>query len=353
VYFHYGTYVPSDDISAERIFQREPIDGQAPQYFQAYDLFDGWPLIDPETLGKLLFFFFFFFDKQQQQQQQQNKYKNEMSKGVLLLAVLATCLVATCIASAPPNRPLPPNAGTFASQYQVELLYQIDYFDTREPIRMVYDAVNNRQRIEFYNGMDTYIYLYDQNITYAIFPEVDHLVCEQLPLEYADFQSLTAFFPNISSWEYKGWDSKNDIECFKWEMETVNYNVTGKYEFYVDQYFLNPIEYKVPFFFFFFLLLSAVKFLRQIKSLVFFFLVCCSSELFSSYHCSSLILYLSLRVFHIWLLIVLDFDWNFFSFSFCILYVGSSLYYSFCWCNRWMVSTSFSTATPTTTVSSS
>eukprot|EP01102_Stenamoeba_stenopodia_P014561 TRINITY_DN484_c0_g1_i1.p1 TRINITY_DN484_c0_g1~~TRINITY_DN484_c0_g1_i1.p1 ORF type:complete len:557 (-),score=116.63 TRINITY_DN484_c0_g1_i1:81-1751(-) len=170
--------------------------------------------------------------------------EGRMNKGVLVVVVFLG-LVAACVGSAPPNRPLPPNAGTFASQYQVELLYQIDYFDTREPIRMVYDAVNNRQRIEFYNGMDTYIYLYDQNITYTIFPEVDHLVCEQMPLEYADFQSLTPFFPNISSWTYEGWDSKHDVECFKWKMETVNYNVTGVYEFYVDQYFLNPIEYKM------------------------------------------------------------------------------------------------------------
>lgn len=44
------------------------------------------------------------------------------------------------------------------AQYLVSGVFSIPYFNITEPLRVVYDGVNHRERIDYYHGMDTFIY---------------------------------------------------------------------------------------------------------------------------------------------------------------------------------------------------
>ncbi len=65
---------------------------------------------------------------------------------------------------------------------------------------MYYDAVNNRQRIDYYYGMDSYVYRYDLNMSYEVVPRVDSLYCFENP----GGGSLVTLLPDLSTWNYNG-----------------------------------------------------------------------------------------------------------------------------------------------------
>lgn len=47
-----------------------------------------------------------------------------------------------------------------------------------EPLEINYDATNNRQSFNYYDGMDNYIWRYDLSTLYQVIPRIDTLVCD-------------------------------------------------------------------------------------------------------------------------------------------------------------------------------
>lgn len=53
---------------------------------------------------------------------------------------------------------------------------QIPYFNIKEPVTLEYDAVGNREKISYYDGMDNYTYRFDLKTLYQVVPRIDTLV---------------------------------------------------------------------------------------------------------------------------------------------------------------------------------
>ena len=49
-------------------------------------------------------------------------------------------------------------------QYYIYGTFNIPYFNISQPTAFYYDATNNRERLEYYEGMDTFIYRFDENM---------------------------------------------------------------------------------------------------------------------------------------------------------------------------------------------
>ena len=47
-------------------------------------------------------------------------------------------------------------------------MFSIPYFNTVEPVIANYDAVNARQRFDYYGGLTTYLTLSQQNVAFEV-----------------------------------------------------------------------------------------------------------------------------------------------------------------------------------------
>lgn len=137
---------------------------------------------------------------------------------LVLLALLAVGVFAAKKAVTPP---------TWPQQYYLYGSFNIPYFNLSQPTAMYYDAVNNRERVEYYNGMDTYIYRFDLNTsvicscqvssqfcrTYEIVPRVLTMTC----FESSGGGNLVTLLPDLSEWTYMGTENHNGVEVNWWE----------------------------------------------------------------------------------------------------------------------------------------
>eukprot|EP01101_Sappina_pedata_P012361 TRINITY_DN8472_c0_g1_i1.p1 TRINITY_DN8472_c0_g1~~TRINITY_DN8472_c0_g1_i1.p1 ORF type:complete len:541 (+),score=133.61 TRINITY_DN8472_c0_g1_i1:3-1625(+) len=152
--------------------------------------------------------------------------------------VILIAFLAISISLASSQKPTP----TYSDQYLVECVFNIPYFNTSEPIRMVYDQTNNRQVWNYYNGMDVFYYFFGKKISYQITPVIAIDTCQAFPSR--QFAPLQSIFPTFdSTWTYQGVDVINGIKCDWWQMITINYNQTGTYNFYADAQSGDPVRF--------------------------------------------------------------------------------------------------------------
>jgi len=152
-----------------------------------------------------------------------------------LLSVLVLSVVGLALASYP----------TFPNQYYIKGVFSIPYFNISEPIEVWYDAVNNRQVISYYNGMDVSITI--QNTSYSIYPEVDTLKC-------ASYQGasgpLVNLFPDLFDYSLKnGTTEVNNIQVQQWQLSFANWSANATYDMYISttgvpiQLYLAGVDY--------------------------------------------------------------------------------------------------------------
>lgn len=149
----------------------------------------------------------------------------------LVLVVLALFCVAV-LAGKKPAAVTPP---TWPSQYYLYGTFNIPYFNLSQPTAMYYDGINNRERVEYYNGMDTYIYRFDLNLcvcfrtfvclsrvsslihhpfrTYEIVPRVLTMTC----FTSSGPGSLVTLLPDLSEWTYMGTETRHGEVLNYWE----------------------------------------------------------------------------------------------------------------------------------------
>jgi C1A family cysteine protease len=119
---------------------------------------------------------------------------------------------------------------TFPDQYYVKGVFSIPYFNISEPIELWYDAVNDRQVISVYNGMDVTITI--QNTSYNIFPEVDTLTCESYE---GYFGPLVNLFPDLSDYSLKNGTSEvNNILVQQYQLSFSNWSANATYDMYIS-----------------------------------------------------------------------------------------------------------------------
>eukprot|EP01132_Coremiostelium_polycephalum_P009931 gene9931-12177_t len=154
-------------------------------------------------------------------------------------SLVLLALVAISAAFAAPAIPQP-------TQYYVKGTFEIPYFNIVEPIVLIYDSVSNRQYIDYYNGLDVTINLYNQNISYQIGPQVYQLVCQAM----SGNGSLVNVLPtDVSEWMYNGTSTVNGVQAYSYVQKVVNYGRTAYYTFYVDsngnpvQFYLDGVDF--------------------------------------------------------------------------------------------------------------
>jgi len=138
---------------------------------------------------------------------------------------VAVCLLLIAIASAA-------SAPKWPQQYFASGTFSIPYFKINEPVDIYFDAVNNRERLEYYNKMDTYLYRYDQGTLFQVIPRIDKLVCFHQNLTSSP---LTTVLPDLKTWSFKGKVSKNGEMTNKFEQVVKNFNTTAVYTMYVTE----------------------------------------------------------------------------------------------------------------------
>ncbi|EGG24016.1 counting factor associated protein [Cavenderia fasciculata] len=147
--------------------------------------------------------------------------------------------VVAAVAYAVPSIPNP-------SQYYMSGTFSIPYFNIVEPIELIYDGVNNRQYISYYNGMDITLNLFEQNISYSIGPQVNTLICQTIP---GNGSLITVLPPIPSEWSFNGTSTVNGIDVFSYTQKVVNYGKAAYYTFYVNsdgtpvQFYLNGVDF--------------------------------------------------------------------------------------------------------------
>jgi len=84
-------------------------------------------------------------------------------------------------------------------------MFSLPYgYGIMEPVYCAYDGQNNRARMAYYDGMDSYLFRFDTNQTYMVIPRVDKLVCFGSPTDPTQPQDLPTVLPDISDWTWMG-----------------------------------------------------------------------------------------------------------------------------------------------------
>ncbi|KYR00368.1 counting factor associated protein [Tieghemostelium lacteum] len=152
--------------------------------------------------------------------------------------VLLSLITLSCVLSIP-QIPSP-------SQYYMTGTFSLPYFNITEPIELIYDSVNNRQYISYYNGLDITINLFEEDLTYSIGPQVDTLVCQAVP---GNGSIITVLPADPSDWVYNGTSTVNGIPVYSFTQKITDYGRTGFYTFYIDangnpvQFYLNGVDF--------------------------------------------------------------------------------------------------------------
>ena len=118
---------------------------------------------------------------------------------------------------------------TFPNQYLMEGTFLIPYFNISEPLRVVFDAPNHRERIDYYHGMDTFIYT--QATNYEIVPRINQKICMQNPGSSDD---LAPYARSYRWLEHCGVEMRNDQAVLHYQkvVKELN-NLNSTYDFYV------------------------------------------------------------------------------------------------------------------------
>eukprot|EP01112_Ceratiomyxa_fruticulosa_P004069 TRINITY_DN1440_c0_g4_i1.p1 TRINITY_DN1440_c0_g4~~TRINITY_DN1440_c0_g4_i1.p1 ORF type:complete len:560 (+),score=144.78 TRINITY_DN1440_c0_g4_i1:51-1682(+) len=155
--------------------------------------------------------------------------------GCVLLGLL--CVVVA-------QQPALPN---YSQQYYVKGVFSIPYFNITEPLEAWYDGLGNRQVLSYYDSMDVFWGIYNENITYSQGPVVSKLQCYEAPAcggpthTLQDSDSCTGLliniFPNFTAgnWSFIGTTNLNGQVANMFQMITINYGQKGYYTFYTTQ----------------------------------------------------------------------------------------------------------------------
>eukprot|EP01116_Phalansterium_solitarium_P008750 TRINITY_DN22712_c0_g1_i1.p1 TRINITY_DN22712_c0_g1~~TRINITY_DN22712_c0_g1_i1.p1 ORF type:complete len:543 (+),score=146.50 TRINITY_DN22712_c0_g1_i1:426-2054(+) len=146
----------------------------------------------------------------------------------LILAAFALA-VAVATSEAYSNAPAPP---TWPSQYTAKGIFRIPYFNIVEPVDIHYDGVNNRERLDYYHGMDRYIWRFDLGVLYEVVPRIDTLFC-MMPNITGD-GPMTTVLPDLTNWSFNGTTSIEHVKANQWITSVTNLNKTANYSMWTS-----------------------------------------------------------------------------------------------------------------------
>jgi hypothetical protein len=113
-------------------------------------------------------------------------------------------------------------------KYMLEANFKLPYANITEPVRVFFDAENQREKIEYYNGLDSFLYRFDMQNTYEIFTKIDHQEC----LKTSGNGSLVTLLPDLSTWDYKGQILFRNLPCEHYQYVNKAGSKVNTYDFY-------------------------------------------------------------------------------------------------------------------------
>jgi len=137
---------------------------------------------------------------------------------LLLLVVLSLFVSAYAAPSVP----------VWPSKYFVTGTFSIPYWDINESIVANMDAANQRQRFDYYGGLDTFLTLNGQGVSFEVVPRILSKVCFK-----QGTNPLVNLIPDMTGYSFQGYARVNGWLVENWQLTTVNFNSTGTYNLYV------------------------------------------------------------------------------------------------------------------------
>ncbi|KAJ3436217.1 hypothetical protein M0812_18274 [Anaeramoeba flamelloides] len=142
-------------------------------------------------------------------------------------------LFCSVLAATEPKKPVYP------SVYHIEFEFSLPYAKLVEQYVVDYDAENNKERIDIYNGLFTSYYRYDKpnQDLYEVIVTQNNQTCfknmgpHSSNIDLGD-SNLTPILPDLTDWTFKDQVVQNGWKCNLWEYNPTAYNRTSYYKFY-------------------------------------------------------------------------------------------------------------------------
>lgn len=130
----------------------------------------------------------------------------------------------------------------FPSKYTFRGTFSLPFGNITEPLYVVNDMDNNRQFVDFYNGLDYNVYRYDKGYMYEIYMAKYNHRCARIP----GSGRVMDFIPDLSQgFEYKGQSTVDGKLCEWWQQRIVNGTKANTYDFYYTKRGNVPVKYQL------------------------------------------------------------------------------------------------------------
>jgi hypothetical protein len=136
---------------------------------------------------------------------------------------------------APPTAPIWPTKYTASGSVRMPYGYGIT-----QPFSISFDGVGNKARMDYFGGVNTYIYRGDKMMDYMIIPRIDQRVCFVSPESQGE--TLPTVLPDISKWTFTSTNTVFGKSCNTFEQRVTNLNKTAVYTFHVEELTNKPVR---------------------------------------------------------------------------------------------------------------
>jgi C1A family cysteine protease len=132
---------------------------------------------------------------------------------------------------------IPPS---FDQQYFLRGTITLPYDDIKETFQFWFDGINQKQKVEYYDGLDTYITDLTAGALWQVVPVDGVNKC----IETDGQQALTNFIPDLRGFVLQsGHATVNGVDCQQWVFKQVNGEKVGVYTFSVAATTGVPVQY--------------------------------------------------------------------------------------------------------------
>eukprot|EP00762_Andalucia_godoyi_P002894 ANDGO_04191.mRNA.1 Counting factor associated protein D len=126
----------------------------------------------------------------------------------------------------------------FPNSFLLTGTFSLPYAHLVEPVTLRYDGVNGRIRLEWYNGLDYFIYRNDvsQPTTYEVYTRINKPACAVAQNPAGQNISLTTMLPDLtlSGWTFVAVEFLNQQQVQHWRLTDPEGSKTNVYDFYVN-----------------------------------------------------------------------------------------------------------------------
>jgi hypothetical protein len=128
----------------------------------------------------------------------------------------------------------------FSSQYEAKLTMSLPYADIVEPIHAWFDEGSSKQRMDYWDGQDVYVFRGDQQATYQIVP----LMSQQTCYETKGSVELQSVFPDLSQFVLQPSPVNiGGVVCDDWMYSFSQGGKDNTYHFYASRDTGAPVRY--------------------------------------------------------------------------------------------------------------